>query len=217
MSKRTYDGEVVVVDNESSPAAASVARVVGGDHNNPVQLPESTSNGGSDDDDNVAAVAAPPSPSTLKNHPMYTSEYNFVKKDVKVFAGKLHLVYSDDRHNNRSSFAVGAYCEMCDKEFKYDSCTNPHTVTNHCRTVHKKEMEHLLEEQKEKELSLLKSSGGKKLVKQSSISMFVQSEASKLPAAPPQIQEIFCYKTDVEIASCLIPFLHVWKTPNCRT
>jgi hypothetical protein len=92
---------------------------VGADREHPVSVPDSMEKQDSGsimeyDKDFYDPAPKPKSPSQLKNHPLYTSKYNFVNPKLKVFTGMMFLKYDDENHGNHSSLATGAYCELCD-------------------------------------------------------------------------------------------------------
>jgi hypothetical protein len=118
-------------------------------------------------------------PSVPKNCPEFTSVYNFIKPDLVVFKGKLHLCFHCKEHEGISKFAYCAYCKICDDTFPYNTSTNPHTVTSHACQVHGALISRMCEEQLERELADAKLKASFRINKQTTLSTFANSEASK--------------------------------------
>jgi hypothetical protein len=147
-------------------------------------------------------------PSQLQHRPLYCYPYQFTRPDVIVFKGLLFLTFDKEEDvGKKLSLVTGAYCELCDTTLEFDKKRNPHTVVNHVRRVHPKRMAQLLQEKAERESddSRLK----KKPRIQSSLKLFAQTEASKMPMATPQQQATFRYKASVWVGARLLPFARV--------
>jgi hypothetical protein len=217
MSKRNAVGDIVRIGSEeSSPVnhgATGRGEVVVVPVSNEKRCPSTPTDDGIDlcvdssDDEQVVAV----SPSQQKERPPFTSMYKFIAEDVKVFTGKMHLYYNRPEDTECSTLAVGAYCELCDKTFKYNTVSNPQTVTKHARIFHAKEMAKLHRAQQKREeadaRSKAKATGKNKI--QTNLNNFTQSDASKFPLASAKELDIFRFKSAVWIGCRLLPFARV--------
>jgi hypothetical protein len=219
-SKRNAQGEIVHTDDMTTPVArhvndwssAVVDRSVAIAVSSEKQQPSadglmSTTNKDTKFDDDCCPVDK--SPRVLKNRPPFTSVYNFISKDLVIFKGKLHLCFHCEEDKGISKRAYGAYCEICDDEFAYNTVSNPHTLTAHARQVHAKEIVRMREEQLERELAFAKSQASLRINKQTTLTAFAHSEGSKFPLAGKSDMDKFRYKTAVWIGSRLLPFARV--------